>query len=141
MQNPQTLLSAYYQEWAFVYGRKFLLAILAFGSVLVTHMIGAHIGQLLFPTLPLMLLMTKVFFVAMGWAAIDWVLANALASASNVDEEEETADGEKKKHSKRPVWVFALVALASTLALSLVSNYFISNQSVSYTHLTLPTKA
>ena len=135
MQNPQTLLSAYYQEWAFVYGRKFLLAILAFGSVLVTHMIGAHIGKLLFPTLPFMLLLTKVFFVAMGWAAIDWVLANALASASNVDEEETTPDGEKKNISKRPVWVFALVALASTLALSLVSNYFISNQLAGKTHL------
>ena len=135
MQNPQTLLSAYYQEWAFVYGRKFLLSVLAFGSVLVTHMIGAHIGKLLFPTLPLLQLLTKIFFVAMGWAAIDWVLANALASASHVDEEEENKDGEKKKYSKRPVWVFALVALASTLALSLVSNYFISNQLAGETHL------
>jgi hypothetical protein len=132
MKNSQSLVSAYYQEWAFVYGRKFLLAILAFGSILVTHMIGAHIGQLLFPTLPLMLLLTKVFFVAMGWAAIDWVLANALSSASNVDEEE-SEDG--KKTSKRPVWVFALTALASTLALSLVSNYFISNQLAGKTHL------
>lgn len=134
MQNPQTLLSAYYQEWAFVYGRKFLLSVLALGSILVTHMIGAHIGKLLFPTLPLLQLLTKVFFVAMGWAAIDWVLANALASASNVDEEE-GKDGENKKYSKRPVWVFALVALASTLALSLVSNYFISNQLAGKTHL------
>jgi len=134
MQNPQTLLSAYYQEWAFVYGRKFLLSVLALGSILVTHMIGAHIGKLLFPTLPLLQLLTKIFFVAMGWAAIDWVLANALASASNVDEEE-GKDGENKKYSKRPVWVFALVALASTLALSLVSNYFISNQLAGKTHL------
>ena len=132
MQKSQVLLSAYYQEWAFVYGRKFLLAILAFGSVLVTHMIGAHIGKLLFPTLPLMLLLTKVFFVAMGWAGIDWVLANALASASNVDEDERA---EGTTTNKRPVWVFALVALASTLALSLVSNFFISNQLAGKTHL------
>ncbi len=133
MQNPQTLLSAYYQEWAFVYGRKFLLSVLALGSVLVTHLIGSYIGKLLFPTLPLLQLLTTGFFVAMGWAAIDWVLANALASASNVDEE--AKDGEKKKYSKRPVWGFALVALASTLALSLVSNYFISNQLAGKTHL------
>lgn len=131
MQKSQVLLSAYYQEWAFVYGRKFLLAILAFGSVLVTHMIGAHIGNLLFPTLPLMIFLTKVFFVTMGWAGIDWVLANALASASNVDEDER---GEKTTN-KRPVWVFALVALTSTLTLSLISNYFISNQLAGKTHL------
>ena len=135
MQNSQNLQSAYYQEWAFVYGRKFLLTILALGSVLVTHMIGTHIGVLLFPTLFLPQLCVRVFFVAMGWAAIDWVLANALASASNVDEETEGKDGGKKKTGKRSVWLFAITALASTLALSIVSNYFISNQLAGKTHL------
>jgi hypothetical protein len=135
MQNSQSLQSAYYQEWAFVYGRKFLLTILALGSVLVTHMIGSHIGVLLFPTLFLPQLCVRVFFVAMGWAAIDWVLANALASASNVDEETEGKDGKKQKTGKRSVWVFAIAALASTLALSIVSNYFISNQLAGKTHL------
>jgi len=125
--KKSVLESAYYQEWAFVKGRKFLLAILALGSVLVTHKIGAYIGNLIFPTLFIPQLVIQIFFVALGWASIDWVLANALSSASNVDETE---------GSKRPVWVFAIAALTSTLLLSISSNYFISGELAGKTHLT-----
>ena len=119
-------VSAYYQEWAFVYGRKFLLTILALGSVLVTHKIGSYIGNLLFPNFFTPQLIIQLLFVALGWASIDWVLANALSSASNVDDVE---------GSKRPIWVFAIVALTSTLLLSITSNYFISGELAGETYL------
>ena len=119
-------VSAYYQEWAFVYGRKFLLSFLALGSVLVTHKIGSYIGNLVFPDFLIPQIAIQIFFVALGWAAIDWVLANALSSASNVDD---------VKGGKRPVWVFAIAALSSTLLLSISSNYFISGEMAGDTYL------
>jgi len=106
--------------------KKFLLSILALGSVLVTHKIGSYIGNLIFPTLFAPQLIIQLFFVALGWGAIDWVLANALSSASNVDGEE---------GNKRPIWVFAISALASTLLLSITSNYFISGELAGDTYL------
>ncbi|MFK7979287.1 MAG: hypothetical protein AB8G86_04860 [Saprospiraceae bacterium] len=125
--KKSVLESAYYQEWAFVQGRKFLLSILALGSVLVTHKIGSYIGNLIFPNLFIPQLVIQILFVALGWASIDWVLANALSSASNVDD---------VAGSKRPVWVFAIAALTSTLLLSISSNYFISGELAGKTHLT-----
>ncbi len=131
MKNSKVLVSAYYQEWAFVYGRKFLLSILALGSILITHKIGTYIADLLFPENPIFHFTVTVFFVGLGWAGIDWVLANALSSASSIDEEED----ENAIKAKRPVWFFAIAALISTLLLSLSSNFFISSQLAGKSHL------
>ena len=121
MNSSKILENAYYQEWAFVYGRKFLLTILAIGSLLVTHKIGIYIGNLLFPDISTLQIIVQIAFIFLGYAGIDWVLANALASASNVETDQ---DGT----SRKTIWVFAIVALASTLLLSISSNFFISNE-------------
>ena len=126
--NSRISQSAYYREWAFVYGRKFLLTILALGSVLVTHKIGMYFAALLAPHSFFFSLIIKTGFVALGWAGIDWVLANALAEASSIHPDEET-------HNNRPVWVFAICALVTTLLLSIASNQFISNELAGETHL------
>lgn len=127
--NSHISQSAYHREWAFVYGRKFLLTILALGSVLVTHKIGAYFANILAPDILFISFTIKVGFVALGWAAIDWVLANALAEASSIQ------SGDDTKTNNRPVWVFAICALATTLLLSIVSNQFISNELAGDTHL------
>lgn len=121
MNSSKILENAYYQEWAFVYGRKFLLTILAIGSLLVTHKIGIYIGNLLFPDTSALQIIVQLAFIFLGYAGIDWVLANALASASNVETDQDKA-------SRKTIWIFAIAALASTLLLSLSSNFFISNE-------------
>ncbi len=126
--NSNISQSAYHREWAFVQGRKFLLTILALGSVLVTYKIGTYFADILAPDVFIISLIIKVGFVALGWAGIDWVLANALAEASTVHPDD-------TKGSNRPVWVFAICALATTLLLSLASNQFISNELAGETHL------
>lgn len=120
--------SAYFREWAFVKGRSFLLTILALGSVLVTHKIGVYFAALLAPDIFFISLIIKAGFVALGWAGIDWVLANALAEVSSVHPDD-------TKGSNRPVWIFAVCALATTLLLSLASNQFISSELAGETHL------
>ena len=126
--NSHILQSAYAREWAFVKGRSFLLTILALGSVLVTHKIGAYFAAMLAPDIFFISLIIKVGFVALGWAGIDWVLANALAEASTVHPDDTNG-------SNRPVWVFAICALLTTLLLSIVSNQFISSELAGETHL------
>lgn len=121
MNNSKKFDSAYYQEWSFIQGRKFLLSILALGSVLITHKIGSHIAFNLSPNQKSIQFFITSFFIFLGYMGIDWVLANALSSASNV---------QKKKEQKgnKSIWTFALAALTTTLLLSLVSNFFISSE-------------
>ena len=143
--------NAYNQEWAYVYGRKFLLFLLAIGSILVTFQIGGYVGGLLAPGHNATLLVMQGIFVLIGYAGIDWVLANALASASTVSDkaqapliliDDETGEeihispaDDQKGDSKRSVWIFAVLALITTIGLSLVSNTYISTQMAGDSHL------
>ena len=135
--------NAYYQEWAYVQGRKFLLILLALGSLLVTFRIGGYVGNLIFPSSPAGFFFIRMVFVALGYAGIDWVLANALASASNVSSSDlvmiDDDTGEeiplRKGQNKRSVWVFAISALVTTVGLSLASNFFVSSEMAGESHL------
>ena len=120
--------NAYYQEWAYVQGRKFLLSLLALGSLLITFRIGEYIGTLIFPYHEMGEFTVTLIFVFLGYMGIDWVLANALASASNVDEK-------TKDKSKRSAWIFAGTALLTTIGLSIASNFFISSEMAGQSHL------
>lgn len=120
--------TAYYQEWAYVQGRTFLLTLLALGSLLITFKIGSYIGGLVFLENQMGQLTIQMFFVLLGYLGIDWVLANALASASNVD-----AKGKDK--NKKSAWVFAVVALLTTVGLSVASNVLISSDMAGESHL------
>jgi hypothetical protein len=84
--QSKTQESAYYQEWAYVQGRTFLLFLLALGSLLVTFRIGAYLGSLLFPDSPKLVFAVKSGFVFLGYLGIDWVLATALSSASHISD-------------------------------------------------------
>ncbi len=135
--------SAYNQEWAYVQGRKFLLILLALGSLLVTFRIGGYVGSLMFPPSSFGILLMRIVFVAIGYAGIDWVLANALASASSISSkdviviDDDTGQEIPQHYGKirRSVWVFALVALLTTIGLSIVSNFFLSAQMAGESYL------
>lgn len=139
----KTQESAYNQEWAYVQGRKFLLILLALGSLLVTFRIGGYVGNLIFPASPTGFFIIRLAFVALGYAGIDWVLANALASASSVaptdvvviDEDTGKKVPQDSDRRKRSVWAFALAALFTTIGLSVASNFFVSSEMAGESHL------
>lgn len=141
--QSKTQESAYYQEWAYVQGRTFLLFLLALGSLLVTFRIGEYLGSLLFPDTPKLVFVIKAGFVLLGYLGIDWVLATALSSASHIsdsdvviiDEDTGKATQAGPSSRKRSVWVFAIAALLSTVGLSLVSNLFVSTEMAGRSHL------
>lgn len=141
--KSKTQESAYYQEWAYVQGRTFLLFLLAIGSLLVTFRIGEYLGGLLFPGIPGLVFLTKGAFVFFGYMGIDWVLATALSSASHITDSEVVIIDEdtgaevqaRPSSRKRSVWVFATAALLSTVGLSIVSNLFVSTEMAGQSHL------
>lgn len=132
MQNSSTSLvnakeSARFQEWSYIQGRKFLLLLLALGSLLITFKIGSYVGNLIFPFSPTLMFLIQNLFVLLGYLGIDWVLMTALAGASTVTENEEKQN--------RSVWFFAVAALLSTVGLSIASNFFISQEMAGKSHL------
>ena len=114
--------NAYQQEWAYVKGRMFTLNLLAIGSLVVTFRLGGFIGNMVSDN------STTVFFIRaifmwLAYMAIDWVLKNSLAAASNVGKDEQNSPTPKS------VIRFAGAALLTTLGLSLASNLLLAQNS------------
>lgn len=128
MENNDTMSkqAARNQELAYIKGRQFVLTIAAVGSMLISFKIGEYTGELLFPYSPNMQFVIKNIFVLTIYLAIDWNLLNSLSSASNIS---------KNAGKKRPVWILSILTLATTLTLSIASNFFISSDMAGDSHL------
>lgn len=113
--------NAYQQEWAYVKGRTFTLNLLALGSLVVTFRLGGFIGNMVSSN-DNVVFSVRLIFMWLAYMAVDWVLKNALAAASNVQKDEEDSPTPKS------VMRFAAAALVTTLGLSLASNPFISSE-------------
>ncbi len=113
--------NAYQQEWAYVKGRGFTLNLLAIGSLVVTFRLGGFIGNMV-SSGSTTIFCIRAVFMWLAYMAVDWVLKNSLAAASNVEK------GEKATPTPKSVILFAVTALLTTLGLSIASNPFISNE-------------
>ncbi len=132
--TKNTQNNTYYQEWGYLKGRQFLLTILAIGSILTMFRLGTFVGSLISPNTNTIFTF-QLTFVFLGYLGIDWVLANALAGYSTLNEGETIVidnDTGKRVSQQNPaqrlLWKFALTALFTTLVLSIVSNLFISSE-------------
>lgn len=133
--KSRTQENAYKQEWGYVTGRQFLLAIVAIGSMIVTMNLGGYVGELMFGKgSPWAIFAMKCFFVFLCFLAIDWVLINSLSSASNItnadieiiDEDTGERISQNNDAGKRSIWQLATASLIATIALSIASNFLIS---------------
>lgn len=113
--------NAYKQEWAYVKGRGFTLNLLAIGSLVVTFRLGGFIGKMVSSN-DLTIFFVRAIFMWLAYMAVDWVLKNSLAAASNVDK------GDHSSPTSKNIIRFAAVALFTTLGLSIASNPFISTE-------------
>lgn len=120
-QRNHSQENAYSQEWAYVKGRVFTLNLLALGSLVVTFRLGGFIGNMVSENGSVVFVI-RLIFMWLAYMAVDWVLKNSLAAASNVQKDETSSPTPKS------VIRFAGAALLTTLGLSIASNPFISSE-------------
>lgn len=119
--NNASQENAYKQEWSYVKGRGFILNLLAIGSLVVTFRLGGFIGNMVSSNNST-IFCVRAIFMWLAYMAVDWVLKNSLAAASNVEK------GENSSPPPKSVIRFATAALFTTLGLSIASNPFISTE-------------